>query len=312
MDISPERLRQHVKQLSYPRNRLDLPRPMQQAEDYVLAHFGEFGWEVSRQPYTVDAALQQQARNLNLEQRRRLPDCSGCNLIAYRPGSRPGPVLLIGAHLDTLTPTPGADDNTSGVAGLLELARVLPPCERSLALVVFDMEEWNLLGSTFFAARPPWPLAGAIIYECIGYFSDQPETQHLPPGLGQLYPRLWRTLTRNRFRGDFTLLVYRAPGKRLARNLQAAFRTPVHLMRDPADLPIIGSLLSKRFPFLDNLSRSDHAPLWQRGVPALMVTDTAEFRNANYHQTTDLPETLDYERMAEVVQATARLAIGPA
>lgn len=305
--ICPARLRGHVEQLSHPRNRLDRSEAMAGAEDYVLQHFSQYGWQVSQQSYRLDAALLRQARNLNLDQRRRLPECQGCNLIAYRQGS--GPTLVVGAHLDTLSSTPGADDNASGVAGLLELARQLPACERSLALVVFDMEEWNLLGSTVFAAQPPWPVAGVIVYECIGYFSQQPQSQQMPPGLGHLYPNLWRKLRRNLFRGDFALLVYRAPGSRLAARLQAAFRTPVHRMRDPADLPLIGGMLGSKFPFLDHLSRSDHAPFWQRGIPAVMVTDTAEFRNAHYHQPSDLPETLDYTRMAAVVEATLRMVL---
>ena len=115
--------------------------------------------------------------------------------------------------------------------------------------------------------------------------------------------------SRNGFRGDFSLLVHRSPGTRLARWLQVAFRTPALLLRDPADLPWIGGRLAARFPFVDHLARSDHAPFWRQGIPALMVTDTAEFRNAHYHQRTDLPETLDFQRMAEVVRATAGLVV---
>lgn len=307
LDVCPGSLRGHVSELSYPRNRLDFPEAMDRAESYVLDHWSQAGWKVCRQPYALTENLLFQARNLSPEQRRRLPRCSGANLIAFRPGRKPGKVLVVAAHLDTLSQTPGADDNTSGVAGLLELARLLPPLQKSVALVAFDMEEWNLLGSTFFATHPPWPIRGLVVYECIGFFSDIPKSQVLPPGLKFLFPGLWKKLTKNQFRGDFALVVYRSPAAKLARRLQSCFQSPIHLLRDPADLPLIGSTLAAQFPFLDHLTRSDHAPFWRTGVPAVMVTDTAEFRNANYHQPNDLPDTLDYGRMAAVVRATAAL-----
>ncbi len=276
------------------------------AETYLTDHWRGAGWQVFSQDYLVDDRLWQQAGNLNIDQRRRLLGSVGRNWIAYRPGSTEK-VTVVAAHLDTLTQTPGADDNTSGIAALIELGHMLGPLGPSVALVAFDMEEWHLLGSSAFAARPPWPVAAAIVYECIGYFVDPPHTQAMPAELRYLFPQLWKNLTARQFRGDFCLLVHRAPGAGLARRLQKAFQEmDCLIMRDPADLPLLGKILAGRFPVLHNLQRSDHAPFWDLGIPALMVTDTAEFRNANYHRPSDLPDTLDYERMARVVEATAR------
>ena len=79
------------------------------------------------------------------------------------------------------------------------------------------------------------------------------------------------------------------------------------LLRDPADLPLVGTSLARRLPFVKHFSRSDHAPFWERGIPAVMLTDTAEFRNPYYHTPQDLSHRLDYSRIAQVVRATATL-----
>jgi len=165
-----------------------------------------------------------------------------------------------------------------------------------------------LLGSRAFVKTSPFPVAGALIFECIGYFSNEPATQAVPPGLPFLYPRLSKSLKQGQYRGDFCLLVHRAPGEYLAQALKGALQRVGQRalkLRDPADLPLVGSLLARRFPFVGHFSRSDHGPFWERGIPAVMLTDTAEFRNPFYHTGHDLPHRLDYARMAEVVRATA-------
>ena len=130
LDVSPRRLEEHVNALNYPRNRLDWPEAMMRAEGYVRESWSP-PWQFNRMEFTVDSSLMEFAENLDLVQRRRLPGACGANLIAFRPGpqvSEEG-VLVVGAHLDTLKHTSGADDNTSAIAVLLELARVL--CCRS-------------------------------------------------------------------------------------------------------------------------------------------------------------------------------------
>jgi Zn-dependent M28 family amino/carboxypeptidase len=268
------RLRQHVERLAEPRSRRHAPQAMDRAEAYVTARLEGAGWSVVRRPFPVPGAA---------------------NLLAERPGTGGGPTYLVGAHLDTVPGSPGADDNASGVACLLELARVAPP-EPHLLLAVFDEEETGLLGATALAAELT-DLAGVIVYECVGYFAG---TQRLPPGAGLVFPRQVRQMRRLAFRAEWLLLAYRHPAQRLVRRLAAELVArsgpdAVILARDPRGLP----WLSAQF------ARSDHKPFWDRGVPAIQVTDTANFRNPHYHRPTDLPETLDYGRMADLVAATA-------
>ena len=308
--VCPKRLRADVERLDFSRNRLDRAESMARAEEAVLSSWAECGWRVERQEFEVDTALLAVAQNLSFGERSRLRGCNGANLVAFKPPTRGNRVFVVGAHLDTLSHTHGADDNTSGIAGLLELARVLQgrSFRDGVALVAFDMEEWNLLGSRAFVERFPLAVSGVVNFECIGYFSDQAGSQAVPPGLSYLYPRLSKALERGQFRGDFSLLVHRAPGQRLARALAAALQAGgqrAFTLRDPADLPVVGGLLARRLPFVRHFGRSDHAPFWERGIEAVMITDTAEFRNPFYHSEEDLSYRLDYPRMAEVVRATA-------
>jgi Zn-dependent M28 family amino/carboxypeptidase len=209
--------------------------------------------------------------------------------------------------------SPGADDNASAVAALLELARLLPSLGLGdrVRLVVFDEEESGLHGSRALAGQlrddPP---AAVVVLESVGYFSREAGTQRLPAGASLLFPEQYRRLRRRGWRGDFTLLAYRRSADRPVRLLAeclAHLRGPhaVLLARDPLDLPVAGPLLARYVPLVRHFARSDHRPFWDVGVPAVQVTDTAEFRNPHYHRPTDTPGTLDYGWIADIVAATA-------
>lgn len=187
--------------------------------------------------------------------------------------------VIISAHFDARGPFAGADDDASGVAGLLELARLLraqAPAQ-PVELAFYSNEEYGLLGSAAHAASiDPRSVRAMVSLEMIGYFTGP---QRFPFRiLGLLYPSA----------GDFIAVVGRPRDFALTRELKRALRAGG-----------IG-VESINAPIRD-AGRSDHASFWKAGVPAVMVTDTANFRNPNYHAAGDTPGKLDYERMARVV-----------
>lgn len=205
----------------------------------------------------------------------------GVNLVAERLGSEPeSGAILVTAHYDTVPGSPGADDNASSVAAVLEVARLLGTRStvRSLKLAFFDQEEVGLRGSLAYTAKPDnlKTLAGVVNLEMLGYACYIPGCQKLPEGLPIQPPR---------DRGDFLGVV----GDQEHLPLLAAFQS-----EGAEGLPPIVTL---PIPFkgllTPDLLRSDHAPFWARNIGAVMVGDTANFRNPNYHQPSDQPETLD-------------------
>ncbi|MGN9914674.1 M20/M25/M40 family metallo-hydrolase [Phytohabitans sp. LJ34] len=291
--VDVARIRTDVERLDEPRGRLHAPEAMARAERYVTDQLEAAGWSVRRRPFDDGVA--------------------GVNLITGGGPAR----FLVGAHLDTVPGSPGADDNASGVAGLLELARIVPP-RPDITLAVFDQEETGLHGSRALAhelaaaGREP---GGVIVFECIGYTATTPASQHLPPGLGLLYRGQIKRMRAREHRGEWTIILYRATARGLAAAFggalsQAAGRHAVMLARDPVDLPVIGRHLGRVAPLVRDFARSDHRPFWDLGMPAIQVTDTANFRNPHYHQPTDTPETLDYQRIADIVAATAAVVTG--
>lgn len=198
--------------------------------------------------------------------------------------------IIVGAHYDAFREHPGADDNASGVAGLLELARLLgrnPPPMR-VDLVGYTLEELALLGSAAHARalrQEGVRVRAMFSLEMIGYFSEAPDSQRVPtPLLAPLYPST----------GDFIAVVGRLGDPALVRRIKAAM-----LGAEP-DLDV-RSINAPRW--VPGVTWSDHSPFWDQGFPAVMVTDTALFRNPNYHRETDTADTLDYARMARVVRA---------
>jgi hypothetical protein len=204
------------------------------------------------------------------------------NIVAL---SRPftNPTVLLGAHYDSVPNSPGADDNASAVAAMLAcaaaLAHVSPPLP--VMFVAFNREEDGFLGSSEFVAHhhPTTRFACAHILEMVGFASGAPGSQRLPTGL----PIQLRTT------GDFLGLLANEQSA-------AAMQLILQISRTCSpQLPVTGLQVvpgaERVFPVL---ARSDHVPFWREKIPAIMWTDTAEFRNPNYHQPSDTPETLDY------------------
>jgi Zn-dependent M28 family amino/carboxypeptidase len=215
------------------------------------------------------------------------------NVIAsYGPAE--GERIVVGAHYDAFGSFPGADDNASGVAALLELSRLLGAAapRTGIDLVAFTLEELPAfgspgMGSAVHAAslrRAGIGVRLMICLEMLGCFSDRRGSQAFPtPILKLFYPGT----------GNFIAVVGRIGEGRLTRMLKSA-------MRRGSALPV-RSINGPRF--LPGVDLSDHASYWEAGFPAVMITDTAFYRNPRYHTADDTPETLDYARMAEVVRA---------
>jgi Zn-dependent M28 family amino/carboxypeptidase len=221
------------------------------------------------------------------------------NLVVTLPGREPQrPMLLLGAHYDGPAGSPGADDNASGVAVLLEAARLLAGQipRRTVKLVAFTLEELQypgrfLIGSRHYARqarRQGEAYDAALILESVGYCDQREGSQRLPPLVHM--PELSR--------GNFLAVIGNQPSREQAeRFAQLAARHAPQLPVIPyCAPPMLGRLIPQ-------LYLSDHAAFWSEGYPALMLTDTVPLRNPHYHQPTDLPETLDYTFLADVARA---------
>ncbi|HEX2230483.1 MAG TPA: M28 family peptidase [Candidatus Binatia bacterium] len=204
------------------------------------------------------------------------------------------PIIILGAHFDSVAGTPGADDNASGVAVLLEAARII--VRQKIASPVlfcgFNLEELNMIGSTALARK--LHAAGAkiqamISLEMIGYIDSTPRSQKLPVGLGGLYPD----------RGDFIGVIGNWKSNWLLRRFSGSMREVRDLNVQTLSVPGKGMLIPA-------VRLSDHSPFWDLGFPALMITDTAFYRNPNYHRPTDTFETLNLEFMAKVCEGVVR------
>ncbi|GGT73650.1 M28 family peptidase [Streptomyces lateritius] len=323
--VDPARLRYDVELLAdRPRGRTAAPEAMARAEAHVVRELTEAGWRTERRPFDVRGRLGCSDRPgggmspLRLRLHRRL---TGANLLARLPGADDRPTVIVGAHLDTVRGSPGADDNASGVAALLETARLLgglPGRPPAVTLMVFDMEELGFIGSRVAARRlrrdGTTPQAGMICLESVGCFATEPGTQRLPKGFGLLFPRAVAAVRATGLRGDFTLVVHRRSTDQAASLWQRAAGAaepplPVVTLRDPRPDGPLGALAGLLLPPLNQLGRSDHAAFWNAGIPAVLLTSTAEFRNPHYHRPTDTPDTLDYSRLASVTAATTATAL---
>lgn len=249
------------------------PEVLQKAADFVVQRFEASGWTVKRLEYMVGL---RRCENIEVEKR----------------GTKfPDEIVIVGAHYDTVSFTPGADDNASGVAAMLALAErfAMAAPERTLRLVAFTNEEpiyfqTDAMGSRVYArqckARGE-KIVAMLALETMGYFTDAKKTQHYPFPLSLFYPS----------RGNFLAIVGNRESGALVKRVKKVFAAAEVLPVESASLP--GGL--------QGVGWSDHWSFWQEGWPAAMVTDTAPFRNHNYHRSTDTVDTLDYARLAAAV-----------
>ncbi|MBE9223955.1 M28 family peptidase [Phormidium sp. LEGE 05292] len=265
--VSNHQLLAHIKALNFERYE-DASRS--KARDYIINNLKKSGWSPTLQTFEY-----------------------GVNLVAEKPGTNPkAGTILLAAHYDTVIGSPGADDNASGVATVLEVARLLSkfPTARTLKIAFFDLEEKGLLGSFAFANQPEnlTNLQGAIILDMVGFACHTPGCQQYPPGL---------LITPPSDKGDFLAVI----GDRESTQLLAAFNQKTA----PSLPPIVTLPIPLKGIATPDLLRSDHAPFWMRGIGAVLITDTANFRSLHYHKSTDNPDTIDQEFFTGVAQIVA-------
>jgi len=271
-----DRLQFHVNKLALgigERNIGDHFDSLEAAANYIEQSLQSYGYMVTSQPYAVRGKT---VRNLGVE-------VAGTN--------RPDEVLIVGAHYDSVLGTPGANDNASGVAAVLELARLLQhdKPERTVRFVFFVNEEppyfqTAAMGSLVYAKQlrqQKTNVIGMISIETIGSYSDAAHSQHYPPPLGVLYPTT----------ANFIGFVGDSSSRYLLRHAVKLFRESVKFPSEGVAAPSEGV----------GIGWSDHWSFWQERYPAIMVTDTAPFRYRYYHHPLDTPDKMDFDRMARVV-----------
>jgi Zn-dependent M28 family amino/carboxypeptidase len=255
------------------------PAELAKAEEFISGRLSELGYSIHLDTFFTDG--------VNVS-----------NIEATLTGqAKPHEIIVIGAHYDSVPGTPGADDNASGVAVLLEIARHfkdLKP-ERTIRFVAFVNEEppyfqTDLMGSHVYACgcrQRNENIVGMLCLESLGYYSTKAVSQIYPPPLDKLYPNT----------GDYIAFCGDVASYPLLRRCIKHFRTTTQFPSEGLVVP------DKLF----SVGWSDHWAFWQAGYRAIMITDTAYLRNPHYHLPSDIPETLDYDRMARVAEGLKRV-----
>jgi hypothetical protein len=270
-----DQLRQHVQTLGGDIGERNVfrPRQLRAAADYIEATFTNAGYKVTRQTYT---ARGERCDNLEVE----------------IPGTTRGDeIVIVGAHYDTIVGSPGANDNGSGIAGVLALANLFAEKKlaRTIRFVAFVNEEppffqTESMGSLVYAKHCRErgdKISAMVCLETMGYYSSEKGSQRYPFPIGLFYPS----------RGDFIAFVGNSSSAKLVRRCIKTFR-------QQAAFPSEGGALPGALP---GVGWSDHWSFWQAGYSGVMVTDTAPFRYTWYHSDEDTPDKLDYDRFARVI-----------
>ena len=270
-------LRRHVAAIANAPRNLSYFESLQRAAAYIDGEFKRTGYDTRQPTYEVGG---RQVANIEAERR----------------GSRqPARIIVIGAHYDSVADSPGANDNASGVAVMLELARrhAALPVASTVRFVAFVNEEpphfmTPAMGSFRYAAEAAArgdDIVGMMSLETIGYYSDVIGSQHYPFPFRLLLPD----------RGDFLAMVSNFASMRALRAASRAFRSATRL-------PLLASPAPTWIP---GVAWSDHWSFWQHGYRAIMLTDTAPYRYPHYHLSTDTPDRLNYQKMAQIVTGCA-------
>jgi hypothetical protein len=272
-----QQLRQHVGVIAAQEHNVFHPTALDAAANYLESELASYGYPVRRQEFDARGV---KVRNLEVT----IPSQSA-------PGQR---VIVVGAHYDSARETPGANDNATGAAAVLALAKSLrhlgAKAQSDVMLVLYTNEEppyfkTPLMGSQLHAKAlkaQGVPVTAMLSLETMGYFSDTPGSQKYPWPLNQFYPT----------QGNFIAFVATPGDLGLVRKVVRSFRSH-------AVFPSEGIAAPRRIPGVDY---SDHAAYLDEGYPALMVTDTAPYRYPHYHTRQDTPDKVDFDRLARVVQ----------
>jgi Zn-dependent M28 family amino/carboxypeptidase len=264
-------LRGHVQAVAGREHNMFKPEALEAAARYLENTLSSFGFSVLEQRFPTSMG---EVRNIEVEV----------------PGSGKE-IVVVGAHYDSVLGAPGGNDNGSGVAAVLELARRLREANprRTLRFVFFVNEEPPFfrgmdMGSRRYALRAKERnerIAAMLCLETIGWYSDAPGSQRFPFPLGFFYPST----------GNFLAFVSNLRSRTLLHEAVAAFRRHARFPSEGVAAPAL----------IPGVDWSDHGSFWEQGYPALMLTDTAPYRYPHYHAPTDTPDKVDYERLARVV-----------
>ena len=264
-----ENLKRHVENIHFDRNPYDGYPKLEQAAQYIEREFQKSGWEVKEDTFQWEGK-------------------SYKNIVAEKKGmTSPHRVFILGAHYDTVPGSPGADDNASAIAVLLEVARNIQtaPLDGTVRLIAFSLEEYNFVGSTHYVEkfqRGEEKILGMISLEMVGFTGPR---QDYPPYLNpKYYPNV----------GDFIAIIGNERSKELLEKVCQSFRA--HVPRLPLEFLVVPG----NGEGMEEVRLSDHSTFWDQGFPALLVTDTSFLRNPNYHLPSDRMETLDFEFMRKV------------
>lgn len=273
----------HLRALVGERHPITAAAALRRVEGYLTEQFRALGLQVSSHSFE---ALEGTYRNV----------IATMQPSPHSPAMRVLPPLIVAGHYDTVEDSPGADDNASALAVLLEVAHNLLAIQlnREVRFIAFCLEEENLLGSLAYASwlrKSNQEVSGAIVLECVGYARPEEGSQRKPAGVPIVVPSV----------GDFLAIVGNQASSTLVASVESASK------QDVPDLKTISLVVPGNGELFPDTRRSDHAAFWHYGYPAVMLTDTANYRNPNYHRSTDTLDTLDLgflEKVARAVTAT--------
>jgi hypothetical protein len=269
MMISIENLKRHVQNIHFDRNPYQGYPKLEQTAQYIEREFLNIGLDVKEDYFQWEGRYYK-------------------NIVAEKKGlTSPNRVFILGAHYDTVPDSPGADDNASGVAVLLEVASNIQalPLDSTVRLIAFSLEEYNYVGSTHYVEslkKGEEGILGMISLEMVGFTGPR---QNYPPYLNpKYYPNV----------GDFIAIIGNERSKELLEEVCQSFKTNI------PELPLEFLVVPGNGERMEEVRLSDHSTFWDEGFTALLVTDTSFLRNPNYHLPSDRIETLNFEFMRRV------------
>jgi hypothetical protein len=276
-------LKKHIETIAAHEHNMAYFAQLEDAARYIEAQLESYGYTVNRQSFVVDEAT---VRNIDV-------------VIEPSDGTPAPEVLVVGAHYDSVRGAPGANDNATGAAAVIELARLLVDLKgmtsRRIRLALFVNEEppyfqTDEMGSLHYAsalAERKERVVAMYSLETLGFYSSEPGSQHYPFPFGLMFPN----------RGDFVAFVAMTESRPLLRESIRSFRSHTAF-------PTVGGVAPSFVPGID---WSDHWAFAEQRFPAIMLTDTAYFRYPHYHRPTDTPDKIDVNSLARVVKGIERM-----
>jgi Zn-dependent M28 family amino/carboxypeptidase len=278
--VDRNRLNDDLHRLIGERHRIFSPIRLQETEDYLHRQFSEAGLTVTKAHFQALGGTYHNVIG---------------TVLPHTGTFQSAQSLIVAAHFDTVQGSPGADDNASALAVMLQVARHVRAMKwaRPIRFIAFNLEEENLLGSSAYTAllrKNREAIHGAIVLECVGYASHQNNSQKTPPGVPIAVPTT----------GNFLAVIGNERSQVLTGGVAKAMKP---------HLPIVPLVVPGNGEKLPDTRRSDHTSFWEQGFPAVMLTDTANFRNPHYHRPTDTLDTLNLDFIASVADGVMAAVI---